>query len=86
MIDKGEGIDVRIKITQSSIEYGEFIRSMRKAAGITQYELADRLYITPASLSQYERGLVTPRDQKTFEKRLREVVKAEIREKRKTSI
>lgn len=36
------------------------IRELRKAAGLTQKELADRLHYTPAAVNQWERGINNP--------------------------
>lgn len=39
---------------------GKFIAKMRKEAGLTQRELADRLYLTESAISKWERGLSFP--------------------------
>ena len=39
---------------------GERIRETRKAAGLTQKQLAERLGVTPQNISQYERNLKSP--------------------------
>lgn len=40
---------------------GEAIKAARRAAGLTQAELAKRLGVTPQTVSQYERGLINPK-------------------------
>ncbi len=40
--------------------FGLFIIEKRKAAGLTQHELANRLYITESAVSKWERGLSYP--------------------------
>ena len=40
---------------------GELIRAARKAAGMTQVQLAERTGITFQQLSKYERGVFEPR-------------------------
>lgn len=39
---------------------GKFIAKKRKEAGLTQRELADRLYLTESAISKWERGLSFP--------------------------
>ena len=39
---------------------GSAIKSARKKAGLTQYELAERVGITQTSLSQIENGAINP--------------------------
>lgn len=39
---------------------GERIKDIRKKAGLTQKQLADRLGVTPSQVGQYERGLRSP--------------------------
>lgn len=36
--------------------FGKFIQTKRKEAGLTQHELADRLFITESAISKWERG------------------------------
>lgn len=38
---------------------GERIRSLRKARGMTQQELADKLHTTKQTIGKYEQGIVT---------------------------
>lgn len=40
---------------------GEAIKAARRAAGLTQAELAQKLGVTPQTVSQYERGLINPK-------------------------
>ena len=40
--------------------FAENIRSYRLAAGLTQLELADRLFVTPQTVSKWENALSTP--------------------------
>ena len=40
--------------------FGKFIQTKRKEAGLTQHELADRLFITESAISKWERGLSYP--------------------------
>ena len=39
---------------------GKFIQSKRKAKGISQKELADKLYVTESAVSKWERGISYP--------------------------
>ena len=41
-------------------DFGERLKNLRKAAGITQQELADRLNVHPQTVSKWERGLSEP--------------------------
>ena len=36
---------------------GKFIASLRKEQGLTQKELADKLFVTDKAVSKWERGL-----------------------------
>ena len=40
---------------------GERIKELRKKAGLTQAQLAEKLNVTPQNISQYERGLKNPK-------------------------
>lgn len=40
--------------------FGNFVQQKRKEAGLTQKELADRLYLTESAVSKWERGLSYP--------------------------
>lgn len=37
--------------------FGEYIRRKRLEAGLTQKELAERLFVTESSVSKWERGV-----------------------------
>lgn len=67
-------------------EQGEFIFSMREAAGLTRAELAERLNISVATLEAFERGQTKMAEIKKFERYLREIVKEEIRKKRRHAV
>lgn len=41
-------------------DFGERLKNLRKTAGITQQELADRLNVHPQTVSKWERGLSEP--------------------------
>lgn len=43
-----------------NIKTGNLIKELRKAKGMTQKDLADKLYITDRSVSKWERGLCAP--------------------------
>lgn len=45
---------------ESKRSFGEFIQQKRREAGLTQRELADKLYITESAVSKWERGLSYP--------------------------
>lgn len=47
-------------MTPSKKAFGQFVIMKRQAAGLTQRELADRLYITESAVSKWERGLSYP--------------------------
>lgn len=40
--------------------FGKFIQSKRKAKGISQKEVADKLYVTESAVSKWERGISYP--------------------------
>lgn len=40
--------------------FGKYIREKRKAVGLTQEELANRLYVIPTTVSKWERGMTYP--------------------------
>ena len=42
------------------MQIGEQIRTLRKKQGLTQAVLAERLYVTPQAVSQWERGTTIP--------------------------
>lgn len=37
--------------------FGEYIRRKRQEAGLTQRELAERLYVAESTVSKWERGV-----------------------------
>ncbi len=41
-------------------KFGKYITEKRKAAGLTQEELANRLYVIPTTVSKWERGITYP--------------------------
>ena len=43
-----------------TIKIGKFISSKRKEKGITQSELAEKLYITDRAISKWENGICLP--------------------------
>ncbi|GAA4180093.1 helix-turn-helix transcriptional regulator [Gryllotalpicola koreensis] len=47
-------------MTPSKKAFGQFVIAKRQAAGLTQRELAERLYITESAVSKWERGLSYP--------------------------
>ena len=49
------------------IKIGKFISDLRKEKGITQEQLAERLYITDRAVSKWERGLSLPDADKMLE-------------------
>lgn len=38
----------------------EKMRSLRRANGLTQKELAEKLYVTPSTVSKWENGVAAP--------------------------
>lgn len=44
------------KSLQDKRTFGRFISQKRKEAGLTQHELAARLYLTDTAVSKWERG------------------------------
>jgi len=47
-------------ITEEKIAFGKFISAKRKENGLTQAELAQRLYVTESAVSKWERGISYP--------------------------
>ncbi|AYG02652.1 helix-turn-helix domain-containing protein [Gryllotalpicola protaetiae] len=47
-------------MTPSKKAFGQFVIAKRQAAGLTQRELADRVFITESAVSKWERGLSYP--------------------------
>jgi transcriptional regulator with XRE-family HTH domain len=48
---------------RNSLPHPEVARALRRAAGLTVYELADALDVTAPTISRWERGLRHPRGQ-----------------------
>ncbi len=46
--------------TEEKTAFGKFIAAKRKAQGLTQAELAQRLYVTESAVSKWERGVSYP--------------------------
>lgn len=46
--------------TSDRVKLGETIRRLRKAAGLTQQELADKLGVSNNAVSQFERDVTVP--------------------------
>ena len=63
--------------------WGEFVKNMRLAAGLTKVKFAELLGISPNSIKQYEKGKAFPRNPEELELRIRRVVKIEIEKNRK---
>lgn len=63
--------------------WGEFVKNMRLAAGLTKVKFAELLGISPNSIKQYEKGNAFPRNPEELELRIRRVVKIEIEKNRK---
>ena len=63
-------------------EFSEFVKNMRSAAGLTTRELALRLGCSRSTICKYEGGVFLPKEPEEFEKRLREIVKQEIKRRR----
>ena len=63
-------------------EIGEYIRNMRKAAGLTQVQLAALMEVNVRRISEYERAHKQPPKPKQFCERLREVVCIQIKKRR----
>ncbi|HEX7661351.1 MAG TPA: helix-turn-helix transcriptional regulator [Pseudonocardiaceae bacterium] len=47
-------------MTSSKQAFGQFVAVKRQAAGLTQRELAERLFVTESAVSKWERGLSYP--------------------------
>ena len=43
-----------------TLKIGRYIQRLRKAAGLTQKELAEKLHVTDKAVSKWERGLSYP--------------------------
>lgn len=62
--------------------WGEFVKNMRTAAGLSKAKFAELLEVSPNSIKQYEKGQAFPRHPEDLELRIRQVVKMEIQRKR----
>ena len=49
-----------VSTSQSKIAFGQFVAAKRRFAGLTQRELAERLFVTESAVSKWERGLSYP--------------------------
>lgn len=63
-------------------EFSEFVQRMRAASGLSTKELAKRIGVSKSTVSNYENGHKIPEDTAEFERRLRIVVKAEVKKRR----
>lgn len=63
-------------------EFSDFVKNMRKAAGLTVKQLACRMGCSQATISNYERGIKVPKETAEFENLLRSVIKEEIKRRR----
>ncbi len=45
---------------QDKKSFGKYIAEKRKAANLTQEELANKLYVIPTTISKWERGITYP--------------------------
>lgn len=62
--------------------WGEFVKNMRMAAGLTRVKFAELIGISPNSIKQYENANSFPRNPEELEIRIRAIVKNEIHSKR----
>ncbi len=46
---------------QDKRNFGKYIAEKRKEKGLTQEELANKLYVIPTTISKWERGLSFPK-------------------------
>lgn len=63
-------------------EFSDFVKYMRRAAGLSTKQLANKLGYSKSTICNYESGYKIPKDTTEFEFRLREIVKEEIKRKR----
>lgn len=55
-------MNVLLPVKIGGVTIGEKIRSLRKARGWSQGELAEKLGVKPQNISRYEKGHVQPRE------------------------
>lgn len=65
-------------------EFSEFVRNMRAASGLSTKELALRIGVSKSTIGNYENGHKIPEDTSEFERRLRIVVKREVKKRRES--
>lgn len=63
-------------------EFSDFVKNMRKAAGMSTKDLAVALGCSKSTVCNYESGHRTPKVTEDFEIRLRDIIKTEIKRKR----
>jgi ribosome-binding protein aMBF1 (putative translation factor) len=63
-------------------EFSDFVKYMRKAAGLSTKQLAKRIGCSKSTICNYESNTRIPKDTTEFEFRLRAIVKEEIKRKR----
>ena len=66
-------------------DFSEFVRNMRKTAGLTQKELATRLGVDQSTIGAYESGRSMSVDAYLFIEKVRAVVKEELKKRRGAS-
>jgi transcriptional regulator with XRE-family HTH domain len=67
---------------EMKVHWGEFVKNMRMAAGLSKAKFAEKLGVSPNSIKQYEKAQAFPRHAEDLELKIREVVKLEIQRKR----
>jgi transcriptional regulator with XRE-family HTH domain len=53
-------LDIGAKAGENHMSVGDNIRKQREAKGLTQKDLADKLFVTPQAVSRWEKGDVEP--------------------------
>lgn len=61
-------LDLEKELSQSEFEFGEYLRTVRKACGISVRKLADSVDKTPTYISDIEKGNNKPPDKELLEK------------------